>query len=355
MSNEQRVRRQNSSTNWAVGSGFVSLSVRQSWSVSGTVSWATSTSTFSTRSTSTEASSSNLPGATPDRPRLNAPRSSSSQSSQSRSSKKKKHTGPTVEAPFEFGSADTAEFTVEECSEDESDRYKPIAVPQLQAHPTSSFANGYPRSLRSRGISRKTWSSFVETVAGFLQATVTEQAISHAVDVAGQISKRPKKLATNVASRTAAIGQEIGESAKQGNILGVATGFVKGAVSVPLDVVVSTTTAVLGLPITTALAASKKPATPRERATAYLAVANEEWLRPRKLFSGLLDSAELGNLVGVPLSSLPCVEEVDDEGEKTEEVQYSVLEGHTERLRTKEPAEKQLAAETLWLVVIQTA
>jgi hypothetical protein len=228
-----------------------------------------------------------------------------------------------------------------------------IAIPQIKPLSTSPFQTGYPSSLSNHGISKATWASFLDTISAFLEATVSQQAINHAMDIATQVGKRPKKLAGNFASRTASIGQEIGNSAKAGNVFGVATGLIKGTVSIPLNLVMSTTTAVLGLPITTAIAASKKPPTPRQRATAYLAVANEQWLVPRGLFAGIMDTNELGNLLGVAVSSLPVVEEEDEDGVKTEETQYSALTERVEELETWGKSSTQIGAESLWLVVTQ--
>lgn len=263
----------------------------------------------------------------------------------------RKRIGPTIDAPFEFVEVEAPGFVISECSDDEPEQPRPIGIPQTEPSATSPFVVGYPQSLRNYGIREETWTSFVETVSAFLEATVPENAVNHAVDVATRIGKRPKKLASNVFTRTISIGQEIGQSAKQGHLFGVATGIIKGAVSIPLNLTMSTATAVLGLPISTAIALTRRPPTARERVAAYLAVANEQWLIPQKLFATIADTEELGQLLGVPISSLPIVEETDDNGTKTEEIQYSLLESHVEALKSKKNTLRHIGISTLWLVV----
>jgi hypothetical protein len=259
--------------------------------------------------------------------------------------------GPTIDAPFEFVEVEAPGFVISECSDDEPEQPRPIGIPQTEPQATSLFVDGYPQSLRKYGIGEETWASFVDTVSAFLEASVSENAVKHAVDMATRIGKRPAKLASNVFTRTRSIGQEIGQSAKQGHLFGVATGIIKGAVSIPLNLTMSTATAVLGLPISTAIALTRRPPTARERAAAYLAVANEQWLVPQKLFATIADTEELGQWLGVPISSLPIVEETDDNGIRTEEIQYSILQSHVETLESKKRTLRDIGIGTLWLVV----
>ncbi|KEY70160.1 hypothetical protein S7711_03386 [Stachybotrys chartarum IBT 7711] len=341
MSDDKRIQSQSGSM---TSTGSTATVAKASWSFSGTFSMSASAST----STSASWTSSSRTAASQS---SSTSYIDSGQRRESTSSRKSKR--PTIDSPFDFGPVRSSSFSVEEVSDDdEPAKPLPIAIPQTQPLATAAFVKGFPRSLRNYDIRRSAWLSFVDTVSGFLDASVSQQAINHAMDVATHISKRPQKLATNVATRTAAIGQEIGSSAKQGNLFGVAAGVIKGTVSIPLNVVMSTTTAVLGLPISTAVAVSKKPPTPRERATSYLAVANQEWLMPRRLYAGIVDTKELGDLLEVPVSTLPVVEEAgDDDGEKTEEKQFSILQGHVQELKIKDGPPAQIGDETLWLVV----
>jgi hypothetical protein len=264
----------------------------------------------------------------------------------------KGHNGPTVDSPFDFDTSESIE--VVECTDSDLEDETPlIAIPQLKPKSTSPFLRGYPPSLQYHGISKDTWASFLETVSAFLEATVSDSAIQHAMDIAAEVSKRPKKLVTTLATRTTTIGQQIGNSARRGNLVGMVGGIVNGAVSIPLNLVLGTTTAVLGAPISAALAASKKSPTARQRATAYVAVANREWLVRRGLFAGIVDTKGLGELLGMPASALPVIEESDDKGGKSEETQYGVLEEYCEELETWGESKTQIGPETLWLVLTQ--
>ncbi|KAI9155480.1 Short-chain dehydrogenase/reductase ABA4 [Paramyrothecium foliicola] len=319
-----------------------SASGKASWSFSSTFSMSSSASYSASYSSNFSTSSSSSKPALKRAPRsynapIDAPPSKSPQV----------HNGPTVKEPFNFVTSDAADFTVEECSDDELDDLKLIAIPQTKPLATSPFQSGYPTSLLDHGISKETWSAFVETVSGFLEATVSEQDVSRAMDIATKLTERPKKLATNVVNRTTRIGQEISDSAKRGNIVGVTAGVIKGVVSLPVNLVVSTTSAVLGLPLA-AVAPSKEPPTARQRATAYVAVANEKWLTPRGLFAGITDMKQLGDLLGKPISGLPVVEEENDDGTKTEETQFNVLNENIEDLETSEKSSAEIGPDTLW-------
>ena len=74
--------------------------------------------------------------------------------------------------------------------------------------------------------------------------------------------------------------------------------MIGGAISLPLATAFGTVGAALRLPSSTVAAVARKPTAPRERAAAYLAVANRDWFHPRGLDAALVDTAQLGALVG---------------------------------------------------------
>lgn len=204
--------------------------------------------------------------------------------------------GPTVASPFDFPSQEESPPLYSEHKR--TSIHKPIAIPQAQPTPTSAFLPAYAPSLLTYGIPASSWSSFLETMSAFLQAKVSDRALAHAADIGRDLGSVPKSFGKSVASHAKSIGHNISDSAKRGDFAGAARGIIGGTISLPVATAFGAVGATLRLPGSVVSAATKKPHTPRERAEAYIAVANKDWFLPRGLDARLLDTAQLGELVG---------------------------------------------------------
>ncbi|RFU78802.1 subunit of the rna polymerase ii mediator complex [Trichoderma arundinaceum] len=270
---------------------------------------------------------------------------------------------PTVTSPFNFptdgkkdGSATAAAppgYDKAGLSGDSSTAQRAIAFPQITPDPDSPFLPAYAPVLLSYGITEDTWTSFLTTISAFLTAKVSDRALSHAADMAAHLGEGHKNLGKNVAAHAKSIGKNVADNAKRGNILGAAAGLIGGSISLPISTALGIVGTTLSLPGQAIGAVTKKPKTPQERAAAYAAVANEEWLHMRGLHAHLFDSAGLAHLLGLPSDSLLSM------AWKTKELdassQLRALQPHIAELKVDETSTLQLKMQTLWLVLIPQA
>lgn len=261
--------------------------------------------------------------------------------------------GPTAASPFDFPSeaplpaySSSAEAGP---SSSQSHGQLPIAVPQITPQATAVFLSAYAPDLLGYGITSKSWQAFLDTTSAFLAAKVSDRALSHAADVGKHIGHGPKSLVKGVYSHAKDVGRGIGNNAKRGNIVGAAFGVVGGAISIPVSAALGTVRTALQLPGSTVSAVAKKPQTPRERATAYLAVANRDWFHARGLHASLLDSQELSKLIGASVTAL--IEAAQNAKKTSVEAQFDVLEGHVAKLEVDGAPILDLGDATLWLVL----
>ncbi|KAI1378569.1 hypothetical protein F4677DRAFT_371576 [Hypoxylon crocopeplum] len=255
--------------------------------------------------------------------------------------------GPTVASPFNFPPdtdlpAYTAPGTVEQ---------RPIAIPQIKADPTSPLLDAYSQSLLRYGVTEETWASFLRTLSGFLAATVSEKAVSHAAEIAQHIGDVPKRFGKETLAHAKATGHAISDSAKKGNYIGAATRVIGGTIALPLGTAFRAVGAVLSLPFAAVGALTKDPKTPKERAVAYAAAANVKWLHKRGLEAHLLDTTELSQVLGLPVSEL--LQAAYATKDPSAAAQLAALGTHIAELEVRTPTALQLGASTFWLVVAQ--
>jgi hypothetical protein len=111
--------------------------------------------------------------------------------------------------------------------------------------------------------------------------------------------------------------------------------------------------ATVSLPFAAINAVAQKPQTPRERATAYAAAANEKWLSARGLKAGLVDTAELARMVELPVSKfLDLASASRDSGAIG---MIDALKQYIAELEIFEGNTLSLDANTLWLVVLESS
>ncbi|KAI1103619.1 hypothetical protein F4804DRAFT_309720 [Jackrogersella minutella] len=258
--------------------------------------------------------------------------------------------GPTVASPFNFPSdthlpaySETADFKMQE---------RPIAIPQVAADPKAPFLDAYPDVLLKRGVTAETWSGFLKTLSGFLAATVSDKAVSHAGQMARHVGEVPKRFGKETLAHAKATGHAIADSARKGNYIGAAAHtLVGGAFVLPLATTFRAIGASMSLPFAAISAAAEDPKTPRERALAYAAAANAKWLHRRGLEALLLDTAELGPLLGISVDEL-LMNARAPKGPGAA-AQMLALGAHLAPLEVRTPAPLDLGATTLWLVVTQ--
>ncbi|KAL2211261.1 hypothetical protein CC79DRAFT_1328674 [Sarocladium strictum] len=252
---------------------------------------------------------------------------------------------PTIDSPFNFPPA----YTLTSTPSSSGLTARPIAIPQISPSPTSRFLSAYSPLLLSYGITSPTFTSFLDTISAFLTAKVSDRAISHAGDMAKTIGEQHKNSFKNVVSHAKAVGKDIGKNAKKGNVIGAALGVVGGAVTIPLFTVGGLIGSAASLPGMTIAAAVKKPKTPRQRAVAYIAVANEKWFTPRGLYAVLLDSQELAEVLKVPVSTI-ATKATGDEGPA--QIQLQKLDPYIEALEVQgKGGALELGTQTMWLVL----
>ncbi|KAI1734253.1 hypothetical protein F4680DRAFT_359579 [Xylaria scruposa] len=172
--------------------------------------------------------------------------------------------------------------------------YVLVAIPQIAPQPTSPFLSAYSSAvLLRKGISSESFTSFLSTLSAFLSATVSERALAHAGDVGRNINNIPKKFSKDTIAHVKGVGQHIGESAKKGNFIAAGIGAIGGAVTIPVAAAFRIVDATVHQLPATIGGLSKKPLSPRERADAYVAVAQKDWFSARGLTVRLCNTAEL--------------------------------------------------------------
>jgi hypothetical protein len=126
-------------------------------------------------------------------------------------------------------------------------------------------------------------------------------------------------------------------------------GAVTGAVSIPLSAALGIVRTIVTLPSSTISAVSQRKQTPRERATAYLAVANKDWFKPRSLFAKIMSTEELGQALGTPAATLiQCASTAGDSGARG---QLESLQQYLAPLELKEDSQLEIGIRNLWLVL----
>jgi hypothetical protein len=261
--------------------------------------------------------------------------------------------GPTAESPFDFPSEEPppAFSALSSSASAANQPRRPIAIPQITPGKTEPFLDAYAQRLLQYGIVPESWHAFLSTISAFLAAKVSAQALSHAADIGRHVSNVPKRFGQNTVDYAKSVGHGIRDSAKSGRYIGAAMGVVRGAIALPVATAVHAVGATVSLPITALTAAAHKPQTPKERATAYAAAANEKWLGVRGLKAELVDTTELARMVGVPVSTLlNLVAPVKSRGAVA---QIEALKGYICELETFAGSTLDLQPTTLWLVVLE--
>ncbi|KAK4623102.1 uncharacterized protein CLAFUR5_07508 [Fulvia fulva] len=188
---------------------------------------------------------------------------------------------PTTSAPLDFPTLDLPSY------EGTVDIARPLAIPQVSPDPAAPFLQAYPSQLLNYGIPAESWHAFVSTLSDFVSAKVSKQALHHASDVASTIGDYHKRYA-NVVKKGA---KNIGKEAKRFNpfgVIGGATGHFFGGVG-----------HLVGSIFNVPLSMLQNPKTPRERAIVYITAANKKWFHGRGLHALLLDTSELGSMIGI--------------------------------------------------------
>ncbi|TPX11562.1 uncharacterized protein E0L32_007773 [Thyridium curvatum] len=255
---------------------------------------------------------------------------------------------PTAAEPFNFPS-DAPCPAYSPAAPDQPRRL--IAIPQAAGtrKADAKFVRGYAPSLLSRGIPPQTWRAFLDTASAFLAATVSDQAVGHAADVGRHVGGVPKRWGKETASHARSVGRSIRDNARRGNLVGSAFGVIGGGIGLTVGAATRGAGALISLPFAAASAVASRPKTPRERATAYLAVANKDWLGARGLCARLVDTAELARAVGLTPDQLLAA--AQGSKESSAEAQIASLGQYVEPLEFDGAEMLQLGVNTLWLVV----
>ncbi|KAF4508871.1 hypothetical protein G6O67_005200 [Ophiocordyceps sinensis] len=261
---------------------------------------------------------------------------------------------PTLSDPFNFPSnAELPAYEPRAGSSSLADADRIMAVPQSTPDPAAPFVPAYPVALLGYGVTQDSWRSFLVTMSGFLTATVSDRAISHAGEVAQQLSEGPKAFGKGVVSHARSVGKGIADQARRGNFIGAAFGLIEGAVSIPVATAVGAAGTALQLPGSALGALSTRPQTPLERASAYAAVANKEWLNARRLQARLMDSAALARSLGLSVHTLLGLAHQAKTGSAAGQLQ--ALQALISSLQVEEAATLTLAAGSLWMVLVPTS
>lgn len=257
--------------------------------------------------------------------------------------------GPSIASPFNFPSdtdlppAYQAAETVER---------RPIAIPQTTPDPKSPFLNAYSPSLLGHGVTPETWAGFLQTLSGFLAATVSDKAISHAAEIGRHIGDVPKRFGKETLAHAKEAGQAVSDSAKKGNYIGAAVHAILGVgVALPVATAVRAAGAAISLPFAALHAVTKDPKTPKERAVAYAAAANVKWLHKRGLQANLLDTAELSQVLGVPVDEFLQAARASKDASAVG--QLAALGSYIAELDVRTSGPLELGVGTFWLVVTQ--
>jgi len=213
--------------------------------------------------------------------------------------------------------------------------------------------NAYAQILLQYGITPESWRAFLTTMSAFLAAKVSDKALAHAVDMGRHVGNVPKRFGQQTADHAKSVGYHIRDSAKSGNIVGAAMGVIGGAISLPIGTAFRAVGAVMSLPGATIGAVTQKPQTPRERAAAYAAAANEKWLGQRGLQASLVDTSELARVVGLSVTRVLDLARAAED--RSAMGQLNALKEYISELETFTGSKLELGANNLWLIVSQEA
>ncbi|KAI1762115.1 hypothetical protein GGR53DRAFT_502671 [Hypoxylon sp. FL1150] len=255
--------------------------------------------------------------------------------------------GPTVSSPFNFPS-DTHLPAYVPPPPSAAER-RPITIPQIQAAPTAPFLDSYSELLLRHGVTREAWAAFLSTLSGFLAATVSQKAVSHAAEMAQHVGDVPRRFGEETWAHMKRTGHHISDNAKRGNIVGV----VAGTIALPVATAIRAVGAGVSLPFAALGAVVRNPKTPRERAVAYAESANVKWLRRRGLEAHMMDTTELSHAVGLPSASELLQTARSAREYPRADLQIAALGAHVVELEVRRPGPLELGANTLWLVVTQ--
>ncbi|KAI2630290.1 hypothetical protein GGS26DRAFT_104387 [Hypomontagnella submonticulosa] len=254
--------------------------------------------------------------------------------------------GPTTDSPFNFPSdSNLPPYSAP------STQQRPIAIPQITANPTAPFLDAFSQTLLRHGITKETWSAFLRTLSGFLAATVSEKAISHAAEIGQTVGDVPKRFGKETLAHAKATGHAITDSAKKGNYIGAARNVIGGAIALPVATAIRAVGATVSLPFAALGAVTSPPKTPKERAVAYAAAANLKWLNRRGLQASLLDTAELCQSLGLSVEELLRIARGANDG--SAEAQIKALGTYIAEVEARIPGPLELGAGTFWLVVTE--
>ncbi|POS73774.1 hypothetical protein DHEL01_v207827 [Diaporthe helianthi] len=259
--------------------------------------------------------------------------------------------GPTPTNPFNFPPSEG----LPSYTESFTPFTKPIAIPQSRPDTPAPFIpTAYAPALLTRGVTPDTWHAFITTVSAFLTATVSSKALAHAGDMAKHLGSTPASFGKNVARNAKAVGSHVRDEAQRGNVIGAALGAVGGAISLTLGTVLGAVGAATAMPATAVGAVASKPRMPRERATAYVLVANRDWLNSRGLVASIVDTQELCRAVVVDDVDVWELIELAGRGkDDTAAGQLQRLERYFCELEVGQTETLELGPKTLWLVVNQ--
>lgn len=108
------------------------------------------------------------------------------------------------------------------------------------------------------------------------------------------IGDRPKRLGKHTAAQARDIRQNMALRTKKCDVMGAGIGVFGGGVGLPAMTALRITGTAVMLPVTMATSRALKPKTPRERATAYVAAANQKWVHGRGLHADIVDATAVG-------------------------------------------------------------
>ncbi|KAI2472624.1 hypothetical protein F4781DRAFT_428329 [Annulohypoxylon bovei var. microspora] len=257
--------------------------------------------------------------------------------------------GPTVTTPFNFPSdSDLPAYS----ATPETVLQRPVAIPQVSPDPKAPFLDAYSEVLLRHGVTGETWAGFLSTLSGFLAATVSDKAVSHAAQMARHVGQVPKRFGRETLAHARSTGRQIADSARKGNFVGAATHtLLGGIVWLPVATAVRAIGAAVSLPFAAIGAAVEDPKTPKERAEAYAQAANAKWLNRRGLEAHLLETAELAPNLGLSVDEMLAIAKGAKEGSAV--AQLGALGTHVAEVEVRGPATLELGAITFWLVVMQ--
>ncbi|PFH61467.1 hypothetical protein XA68_17298 [Ophiocordyceps unilateralis] len=227
---------------------------------------------------------------------------------------------------------------------------RPIAIPQLYPGPTAPFLSAYAPALLRHGVTVATWRSFVDTVSAFLTARVSDRAVNYATDVARQVSQGPKSFGKGVAMHVKAVGRDISRNARRGSILGTTLAVLEGVIAIPVSTAIGAASAALRLPGSAMDAVITAPQTPLQRANAYAAVANRDWLHARGLQAVLVTMTGLAAVLETTVGEL--LERTRAGKGDDAASQLRALESLVAPLEVDEKTTLALSPETLWLILL---